>query len=337
MKIAFYGTKSYDRSCFEKEFLAYGHSAKFFEMHLTTESSLLARGCDCVCVSRNEKIDENVINQLCNYGVRYMLVRGMTSSNIDEMAAVGRITIITASHYSHESIAEYAFGLLLTSSRQIHRSYVRTKDYNTSLSGLMGTNVQGKVVGIIGMGKVGRRVAEMYTCFGAKVIAFDHNKKQVEGYTFVPLEEIFETADIISLHVPTTKATYHLINQYSLSVMKRGVRIVSTAGGGVINYDELASVLRVKGKIGSVAIDYNDEEKIYMDEQRVSHDKETSEDDSGEEADFDVAQREDVILKLATYNNVIVTNHLSHFTAETLEIVANTLVSKMQEYEAKTE
>ena len=313
-KIAFFKTKSYYKTYFEKVLLEKECMPKFFEMPLTEETVFLANGCDAVCIPLSSRVDRIIINKMYGMGIRYLFVIGIGSQNIDVQEAEDKLQIILIDAYSTESVAEYSFGMMLAASRQIHRSYIRTRDYNISRSGLMGSNVEGKTVGIIGMGRVGSRVAQMYQCFHADVIAYDIVPREMKEVEFVELEELFARSDIISIHIPTTKETNHLINRYTIEKMKKGVILVSTSGAGVIEFYDLMEALRQKNKIGAVAIDYNEEEERRPD--IISF------------ADEDL---EDIITQLSAFNNVLLTSNLGYHTTETIDAIAEDLVCKIGE------
>lgn len=313
-KIAFFKTKSYYKTYFEPVFLANDCTPRFIEMPLMEENIFLANGCNGICVPFSSKVGSAVIKKMHEMGIRYLFVIGIGTQNIDTKEAEGKVEIILIDEYSTESVAEYSFGLMLAANRQIHRGYIRARDYNISRSGLMGGNIEGKTVGLIGYGRVGSRVAEFYRCFKANVIAYDIVPRENTDVKMVSLEELFETSDIISIHIPTTKETHHLINKYTIARMKKGVILVSTSGSGIIDFYDLMDALRQRNKIGVAAIDYNEEEELV----------------SGIKG-FDEEELEDVISQLSSFSNVLLTSNLSYYTAETMEIVAKNFVEKIKE------
>lgn len=315
-KLAFFRTKSYYKTYFEPVFLKNGYVPRFFEMPLTEETVFLANGCNGVCVPLTSKVDGNIVKKMISMGIRYLFVIGIGKQNIDIGEAFDKLEIILIDAYSTESVAEFSVGLMLAANRQIHRGYIRARDFNMSRSGLMGNNIAGKTVGIIGMGRVGSRVAEIYTCFHAKVIAYDIVPRDNQNVQYVTLEELFEKSDIISIHIPTTKETRHLINKQTIDIMKKGIILISTSGAGIIDFYDLMDALRVRNKIGAVAIDYNEIEEL-----------------SPEFKGFEEGELEDVILQLSAFNNVLITTNLGYYTAETMIDVADDFIRKIKQIE----
>lgn len=313
-KIAFFKTKSYYKTYFEQVFLENGCTPRFIEMPLMEENIFLANGCHGVCVPFSAKVDGGIIKKLHEMGIRYLFVIGIGTQNIDVKEAAGKVEIILIGEYSTESVAEYSVGLMLAASRQIHRGYIRARDYNVSRSGLMGSNIEGKTVGLIGFGRVGSRVAEFYRCFHANVIAYDIVPRENCDVEMVSLEELFEKSDIISIHIPTTKDTHHLINKYTIAKMKKGVILVSTSGSGVIDFYDLIEALRQRNKIGAVAIDYNEEEELVTGIKGLNMD-----------------ELDDVIAQMSSFTNVLLTSNLSYYTAETMKIIAEDFIKKIKE------
>lgn len=314
-KIAFFGTKAYHRSFLEPAFAENGINARFFEVTLTPETAFFAKGNDGICVPYSCAVGKEMIQMLYAMGVKYLFVIGIGKRNIDFEAADGMIKIIFIEAYSPESVAEYSFGLLLAANRQIHRGYIRTRDFNINRNGLLGSNIAGKTVGIIGAGRVGQRLAQIYEGFQAKVISFDVAERENSIGTKVSLEKLLAESDIISIHIPTTEQTYHMINRQSLSQMKKDAILVSTSGEGIIDYYDLIDALRNK-KIGAAAIDYNREEAVIP-----------------EAGYLEREELENIIIQLSALNNALITFNLSYFTEESMELIAEEFVKKIQELE----
>jgi len=314
-KIAFFGTETYYHSYLAPAFAENGINARFYEMTLTRETSFLANGNDGICVPYSCAIEKDMIQKLYAMGVKYLFVIGIGKRNIDMEAAKGMLQIVFIEAYSGESVAEYSFALSLAANRQIHRSFIRTRDFNISRNGFLGSNIAGKTVGIIGMGRVGQRLAQIYDIFHANVISYDVVEHENSTVKKVPLEELYAESDIISIHIPTTEQTYHMINSHSLSQMKKSAILVSTCGEGIIDYYDLIEALH-RRKIGMAAIDYNREEAVLPEAGFLERD-----------------ELEDVITRLSALNNALVTFNLSYFTHESMKLITQEFVAKIKELE----
>lgn len=314
-KIAFFGTKVYYHSYLEPAFTENGINARFFEMALTLETAFFANGNDGICVPYSCAIEKEMIQKLYAMGVKYLFVIGICKRNIDLEAAEGKLKIIYIEAYSAESVAEYSLGLCLAAGRQIHRGYIRTRDFNLNRNGLLGSNIAGKTVGIIGMGRVGQRLAQIYESFQANVISYDVSEHENSSVKSVSLEELLAESDIVSIHIPTMEQTYHMINRNSLAQMKKDAILVSTSGEGIIDYYDLIEALRNK-KIGAAAIDYNRQEA-----------------DIPEADGLEPEELEDITIQLSALNNALITFNLSYFTEESMKLIAEEFVNKIKELE----
>ena len=312
MKIAFFDTKPYDRESFEKieqneiEF-------KFFEAKLNIDTADLARGCDGVCIFVNDTANAEVIDRLYELGVGMIALRCAGYNNVDMKHAFGKIHIVHVPAYSPYAVAEHAMAMLLTSIRRIHKAYIRTKDFNFSLSGFTGFDLHGKTVGVIGTGKIGRVFIDICNGFGMRVIAYDKFPSDDVKTEYVSLDTLFNDSDIISLHCPLTPETNHIIDRNSIEKMKTGVMIINTSRGSLIDTDALLEGIKSR-KLGGACLDvYEEESDIFF------------EDFSGHIVD------DDTLARLISMPNVIVTSHQAFLTDEALGNIADTTVKNIIE------
>ncbi|MFY9118004.1 MAG: 2-hydroxyacid dehydrogenase, partial [Dysgonamonadaceae bacterium] len=266
-KIAFFDTKSYDKTFFLEKNQQYGFEIKFYKSHLNKDNAILAKGADVVCIFVNAEVDANVIDILVENGVKLIALRCAGYNNVDLKAAKNRIKVVRVPAYSPHSIAEYTLALMLTLNRKIHRAYNRTREGNFALEGLMGFEMIGKTAGIIGTGKIGKIVAQILKSMGINVLAYDlypdMEFAEKNGIRYASLDELYQNSDIISLHCPLTKETEYLINEGSIAKMKEGVMIINTGRGKLINTKDLIDGLKDK-KIGSAGLDVYEEESDYF-------------------------------------------------------------------------
>ena len=239
MRIAFFDTKNYDLPAFEKAGKENGVEFRFFEAKLGEDTAELARGYDGVCVFVNDTVDSKVIEKLYGMGVKLVALRCAGYNNVDVRAAYGKVHVVHVPAYSPHAVAEHAFALLLTSIRRIHKAYNRTRDFNFSLSGLTGFELHGKTVGVIGTGRIGRAFIDIAKGFGMRVLAYDKFPAPDADYPYVGLETIFRESDVISLHCPLTEETHHMIGRESLGLLKKGVVIVNTSRGALVDAEAL--------------------------------------------------------------------------------------------------
>lgn len=305
MKIAFYSTKPYDKIWFEPLGNEYGYRFKFIEAKLNEETVELAKGCDGVCAFVNDILDKKVIEDLATEGIRAIFMRCAGFNNVDLKAAENRMPVLTVPSYSPEAVAEYATALLLTVNRHTHRAYLRTRDFNMNINGLMGTDLYCKTAGIIGTGRIGQAMIRILQGFGMRILAYDPYPNKSLDVEYVEPDELFEKSDVISLHCPLTKETEYIINKKSLSKMKNGVYIINTSRGHLIKTDDLLDALLKPGKIAGVGLD------VYEEEQDVFY-----EDNSNE------IMQDDTLARLMTFPNVVVTSHQGYFTIEAMQAIA---------------
>ena len=310
MKIAFFDTKPYDRPSFEKYGREYGIDFKFYETKLNEDTVDLAQGFYGVCAFVNDTVSERVIGRLAEMGVKVVALRCAGFNNVDMKYAYGRIHVLRVPAYSPYAVAEHAMALLLTSVRRIHKAYIRSRDFNFSLSGLTGFDLHGKTVGVIGTGKIGRVFIDICRGFGMKVLAYDKfpSKDIADGESvrYTELDRLLRESDIISLHCPLTDETYHLIDGKALDKCKKGVVIINTSRGALVDAEALLNGIKSR-KVGAACLDvYEEESDLFF------------EDNSGH------ILEDDTLARLISMPNVIVTSHQAFLTVEALENIAET-------------
>ena len=311
IKVAFFDAKAYDKPSFEQYGSLHNIRFKYLETKLNEDTVDLAKGCSAVCVFVNDIVNADVINQLYEYGVRLIALRSAGYNNVDLQAAFGKIHVVHVPAYSPYAVAEHAIALLLTSVRRIHKAYNRTREFNFSLSGLTGFDFHGKTVGVVGTGKIGRIFIDICRGFGMNVIAYDLFPAKDSGITYVSLNELLEQSDIISLHCPLTEDTRHMINAAAIAKMKKGVVIVNTSRGGLIDAEALLEGIKAR-KVGAACLDVYEEEADVFFEDRSGH-----------------ILNDDLLSRLISMPNVIVTSHQAFLTEEALNNIAETTVNNI--------
>ena len=309
--VAFYDAKSYDIPSFERYGQARGMEFRFLETKLNLDTAELARGCQAVCVFVNDTVDAPVIERLHALGVKLIALRSAGYNNVDLQAAFGKIHVVHVPAYSPYAVAEHAIALLLTSVRRIHKAYNRTREFNFSLNGLTGFDFHGKTVGVVGTGKIGRIFIDICRGFGMKVLAYDPFPVPDSGIDYVSLEELFERSDIISLHCPLTAETRHLVNADAIARMKKGVVLVNTSRGALIDAEALLEGIKAR-QIGAACLDVYEEEADVFFEDRSGH-----------------ILNDDLLSRLISMPNVIVTSHQAFLTEEALNNIAETTVGNI--------
>ena len=305
MKIAFFDTKQYDEISFEKFAKERNISFKYFEPKLTIDTVELAKGYDAVCVFVNDVLNKDVIEKLYEFGIKAIFLRCAGFNNVDVKAAFGKIHVFRVPAYSPYAVAEHAMALYMTNNRRIHKAYNRTREYNFTLNGLTGHDMHGKTVGVIGTGRIGKCFINICKGFGMNVICYDAYPSD-ETLNYVSLDEIFEKSDIISLHCPLTPETRHLINEDSIKKMKKGVSIINTSRGALIDTNALLKGITDR-IIGDACLDVYEEEGELFYEDKSGH-----------------IMNDDTLLKLIAMPNVIITSHQAFLTHEALENIADT-------------
>ena len=311
MKIAFFDTKSYDIESFEKELQNKDIEVKFFEPKLNIDTVELAKGFDGVCVFVNDDVNKDVIDKLYEYGVKAIFLRSAGFNNVNLKYSFGKLHVYRVPAYSPYAVAEHAMAMYLTSNRRIHRAYNRIKEYNFSLSGLTGTDMYGKTVGVIGTGKIGQVFINICRGFGMNVIAYDPYPLSNSDIKYVSLDELFKESDIISLHCPLTPSTEHIINKDSIKMMKKGVAIINTSRGGLIDSKALLNAIKDR-HIGTVCLDVYEEESNIFFEDKSGH-----------------IMNDETLLQLIAMPNVIITSHQAFLTKEALANIAEITISNI--------
>ncbi len=312
--VAFYDTKEYDKPSFEKYGQTHDIQFRFLETKLNEDTVELANGCDAACVFVNDSVSAKVIERLYEMGVKLIALRSAGYNNVDVKAAFGKIHVVHVPAYSPYAVAEHAMALLLTSVRRIHKAYNRTRDYNFSLSGLTGFDLHGKTVGVIGTGRIGRIFIDICRGFGMNVIAYDHFPLGDSRIEYVSLDELFQRSDVISLHCPLTDETRHMISADAIGKMKKGVVILNTSRGALIDAEALLEGIKAR-KVGAACLDVYEEEADIFFEDRSGH-----------------ILDDDLLSRLISMPNVIVTSHQAFLTEEALNNIAETTVQNICSY-----
>ncbi|MBQ8209967.1 MAG: 2-hydroxyacid dehydrogenase [Clostridia bacterium] len=315
MKIAFFDAKPYDKPSFDKYGKEKGIDFKYFETKLNEDTVDLAHGYDGVCVFVNDTVNSAVIDRLSEMGVKMIALRCAGFNNVDMKHAFGRIHVFRVPAYSPYAVAEHTMALLLTSIRRIHKAYIRSRDFNFSLSGMTGFDLHGKTVGVIGTGRIGQVFINICRGFGMKVLAYDKypvpNLDNGDTIRYVSLNELFSSSDIISLHCPLTDETNHIIDADALDKCKRGVVILNTSRGALVDAEALLAGIKSR-KVGAACLDvYEEESDLFF------------EDNSGH------ILEDDTLARLISMPNVIVTSHQAFLTEEALENIAETTVNNL--------
>lgn len=317
MKILFYGAKNYDEQFFQKLFPAYpGIAFTFIEANLYPETASLANGYDGICAFVNADLGTAVIEKLHQNGIRLILMRCAGYNNVDlETAHKYGIKVLRVPGYSPEAVAEHAMALVLTANRHTHKAYIKCRENNFALNGLMGVNLYQKTAGIVGTGKIGLAMARICQGFGMHVIAYDlYPNKDLDFLTYVSLDELLSQSDLISLHCPLTEETRHLIRQETIDKMKDGVILVNTSRGGLIKTEDLISGIR-DHKFFAVGLDVYEEETDFVYEDMSERILQSS-----------------TIQRLLSFPNVTMTSHQGFFTEEALTNIAETTLQNAQAF-----
>jgi len=315
MKIGFFSAKPYDIRHFTSINQTFKVDIEFFDYRLCMQNVKLAEGYEVVCAFVNDSLCEEVLVELAKGGTKIIAMRCAGFNNVDLVAAerLG-MKVVNVPAYSPESVAEHSVALMLTLNRKIHKAYQRTRDANFALSGLVGFNMFGKTVGVIGTGKIGLATIKILLGFGCKVLAFDPYPNQAVidlGVEYVSLETLYPQCDIISLHCPLTKDNHHLLNNVSFNQMKQGVMVINTSRGGLLDALDAMEALK-DGKIGSLGLDvYENEKGLFF------------EDKSNE------IIQDDIFRRLSACHNVIFTGHQAFLTEEALNSIASTTLTNV--------
>ena len=318
VKILFYDTKPYDKKLFEDYNKNYGFEIKYLETKLNSETAPLAAGYDAVCIFVNDIADKETLETLKNCGVKLLVLRCAGFNNVDIQNLPEGLKVVRVPRYSPYAVAEHAVALLLSVDRKIYKSYQRTKKYNFTLNGLLGFDIHGKIIGVIGTGKIGKVFIQIMKGFGTEVLAYDvYQDKEAEkelGFRYVDLDELYAKSDIISLHCPLTKENENMINKESMAKMKDGVYIINTSRGKLINSDDLIKALSSE-KIGGVGLDvFDDEGDFFLNDMSNSY------------------YRSPELSILLSMPNVVITSHQAFFTKEALNKIGQVTMDNIKSF-----
>jgi len=318
MKIAVYSAKSYDIEYLNLANAAYGYEMEYFEVPLNHKTAKLATGTDATCAFVNDKLDRATIRTLAELKIGIVALRCAGFNNVDlDAAEEFGIRIMRVPAYSPHAVAEHAVALILTLNRKTHKAYNRVRDANFSLERFVGFDLEKKTVGLIGTGKIGQVFAGIMQGFNCNIIAYDpfpNNEMKKKGVKYIPADEVFRNADILSLHCPLTPDTHQIVNERTLALMKKGAMLINTSRGKLINTEDAIEALREK-HLGYLGIDvYAEEEKLFF--------RDLSEHIIDDEK----------IMQLMTFPNVLVTAHQAFLTKEALTEIAHTTLKNIADY-----
>jgi len=317
MKIAFFSAKPYDRKYFDRH--SGEHTITYFEAPLNEQTVKLAAGCNAICVFVNDRMDQVVIEQLNNLGIKIIALRCAGFNNVNLTTAAGyNIPVVRVPAYSPYSVAEHAVALILTLNRKTHKAYNRVREGNFSLDRLTGFDLHGKTTGVIGTGKIGQIFCNIMLGFGCKVLAFDlveHQPTAQKGVQYLPLTDVLQQSDIISLHCPLNEQTKHIINSDTIAMMKHGVMLINSSRGALIETSDVIEALKT-GQIGYLGLDvYEQEETLFFNDLSEN------------------IIQDDLILRLLSFPNVLITSHQGFFTEEALSEIAKITITNLTDFE----
>ncbi len=311
-KVAFFDTKPYDRTWFDA--LGKNYEITYFEEKLNHHTAKFTDGFDTVCAFVNDRVNALAIERLYNNGVQLIAMRCAGYSNVDVKAAFQKLHIVRVPAYSPHAVAEHTMGLLLTLNRRLHKAYNRTREFNFSIVGLTGTDLYGKTVGVIGTGKIGRTFIDICRGFGMRVLAYDKFPAKDSGLDYVELDTLLRESDVISLHCPLTPDTRHILNRDAFSKMKKGVFILNTSRGALIDSEALLDALNSR-TVGGAGLDVYEEEANLFYEDRS-----------------DTIIRDDTLALLVSRPNVILTAHQAFLTEEALHNIAEETIKNLDAF-----
>lgn len=319
MKIAFYDTRTYDKDSFSKENEKFGFEIEYFDFKLNEKTALTSKGYDAVCVFVNDIVNDEVITSLAQNGIKLIILRCAGFNNVDLASAEKNgITVVRVPAYSPHAVAEHAVALLLSLTRHIPQAYLRTKTINFNIEGLTGRDLFGLTAGILGTGKIGKCMAEILHGFGMNIILYDpfpqNDWAESKGYKYVDLETIFRESDVLSLHCPLTAETKHIANHDTMKMMKSDAVIINTGRGALIDAKALVHALKHK-HIGGAALDVYEEEGSYFFNDHSSE-----------------IITDDVLARLLTFPNVIITGHQAFLTTTALANIANVSLNNAKDF-----
>lgn len=318
MKIAVFNTKAYDEKFLNEANEKYDFKLKYFKPHLAEETAKLGHGYEVICAFVNDELNKKVLEDLYENGTRLIALRCSGFNNVDLKAAekLG-MKVARVPAYSPQGVAEHAVALMLALNRKIYRAHNRVRENNFSLEGLLGFEISGLNVGIVGTGAIGRIMAKIMSGFGANLLAYDpypHDECKKLGVRYVELEELFKESDIITLHTPLVRETHHLINKKTIEKMKPGVMIINTSRGALIDARAVIAGLK-SGKVGYLGLDVYEEEGDLFFEDLSNY-----------------VLKDDVFARLTTFPNVMITAHQAFFTKNALSVIAQTTLNNIADF-----
>lgn len=318
MRTAFFSTKDYDRRFFEAA--GADHELVFHEPRLSLETAALADGFESICVFVNDSVDRDVLTHLSQGGLRLVALRCAGFNNVDlEAATELGVQVVRVPAYSPYAVAEHTIAMILALNRRIYKAYNRVREGDFRLDGLLGFDLHGRTAGVVGTGKIGECVCRILKGFGCDVLAFDPNRNpncEELGVTYVPLEELLQRSDVITLHCPLVPATHHLIDADAIGRMRDNVMLINTSRGAIIDTPAVIEALK-NGKVGWLGIDvYEEEADLFFEDLS------------------DEVIRDDVFARLTTFPNVLITGHQAFFTMEALSQIAGTTLQNITDIES---
>lgn len=314
MVISFFDTKPYDKIFFDKLTKNTDITINYYEEKLTAHTAVLAKGSGAVVAFVNDTLDADCIDRLTEEGVELIAMRCAGYNNVDLYHAYGKIKIVRVPAYSPHAVAEYTMAMLLCVNRKLHKAYNRTREFNFSLNNLTGFDLYEKTIGVVGTGKIGRCFTDICRGFSMNILAYDLFPVNDAPYPYVSLDYLFEKSDIISLHLPLTKESHHIVNKESISRMKDGVIILNTSRGALIDSESLLDGLK-SGKIAGAGLDVYEEETAFFYEDWS-----------------DTVIKDDILSRLVNLPNVLVTSHQAFLTREALEAIARVTIDNINEF-----
>lgn len=321
IEVSVFDTKPYDRVYLEKANTSHTIAWRFHEFRLSGDTARVCAGAQAACIFVNDCADRGVIEQLKSCGIRLLALRCAGFNNLDlEAAREMALPVVRVPAYSPHAVAEHAAALLLTLNRKIHRAFNRVREHNFSLNGLVGFDVAGKTVGIVGTGKIGKIAAQIFRGFDANVLAHDPFPSsawaEAHQIRYVPLDKLLAESDIVSLHLPLTRDSFHLINANAFALMKPGAYLINTSRGKLVDTAALIAALK-DGKLGGIALDvYEEEEGIFFEDLS------------------DKTLQDDLLSRLLSFPNVLITSHQAFFTHEALTEIARVTVENILRLES---
>lgn len=320
MNLAFFSTQDYDKTFFEKHNEKFGFAIDFHEVSLNEITVDLVQRADAICVFVNDKVTRKVIVKLAERGVKVIALRCAGFNNVDLQAAAALgLVVVRVPAYSPHAVAEHAVAMIMTLNRKTHKAYNRIREQNFSLNGLMGFDLYGKTIGVIGTGNIGMVFCKIMLGFGCRVLAYDVKQQEsmVEaGVTYVPLKSLLADSDIISLHCPLNEKTHYIIGKDTIKLIKKGAMLINTSRGGLIDSKKVIKALKT-GQLGALGIDVYEQEETLFFQNLTDH-----------------IITDDIIARLISFPNVLITAHQGFFTHEAMDQIAETTLTNLNDYQS---